>query len=112
MVKKLRENNIIEIRKMCQSKLLRWTNHILVRLLQRGISIEDVESALLNGEIIEQYPEDYPHPSSLILGLTKAGKHLHVVCGVSDLELWLITSYYPDAEEWESDLKTRKGIVK
>jgi hypothetical protein len=100
------------IKKMCQNKSLRWTNHILVRLLHRGISIEDVEYTLLSGEIIEQYPEDYPYPSCLVLGVTKANKHLHVVCGVSDIELWLITAYYPDGEEWKPDFKTRKEVLR
>ena len=97
------------VKQMCQSKMLRWTNHILVRLLQRGISLDDVERTLLSGEIIEQYPDDYPYPSCLILGVPDAKRHMHIVCGVSDVELWLITAYYPDGEEWESDLITRKG---
>ena len=97
------------VKQMCQNKLLRWTNHILVRLLQRGISMEDVEHTLLSGGIIEQYPDDYPYPSCLILGMPDIKRNLHVVCGISDTELWLITAYYPDEEEWEPDLKTRKG---
>ena len=108
----MQEISITTIRKMCHSKSLRWTNHIIARLLQRGISIEDVENALLNGEIIEEYPDDYPYPSSLVLGMSKTGRHLHVVCGVSEIELWLITSYYPDIEEWECDFKTRKENMK
>ena len=106
----MHEIDISTVIKMCQSKSLRWTNHIVVRLLQRGISMGDVERALISGEIIEQYPDDYPHPSCLIIGIDNAGKNLHVVCGVSEIELWLITAYYPDIEEWETDLKTRKEI--
>ena len=111
-VKQLREIDILKIKKMCHNKTLRWTNHVVVRLLQRGISMEYVESALLSGEIIEQYPEDYPYPSCLLLGMDKTDKPLHIVCGVSDIELWLITTYYPDQEEWEPNFKTRKGSAK
>lgn len=64
--------------------------------------------SLMNGEIIEQYPEDYPHPSCLVLGHTEGGAVLHVVCGVSGTELWLITSYFPAPEEWSEDFKTRR----
>ena len=35
-------------------------------------------------------------------------EYFHVVCGISDEELWLITAYRPSVEKWESDLKTRK----
>jgi len=100
--------NINEIRQLCENESLRWTNHALIRLLQRRITTNDVICALLSGEIIEQYPADYPYPSCLILGLTKSMEHLHVVCGVSAGEVWLITAYYPNSNEWMQDFKSRK----
>lgn len=93
---------------MCKNGLLRWTNHVLVRLLQRGITTDDVVCALQNGEIIEQYPTDYPYPSCLILGLSLDRRYLHIVCGIGDTELWIITAYYPDTDKWLSDFKIRK----
>ena len=87
---------------------MRWTNHIAMRLLQRNIGMDNVECAILNGEIIEPYPADYPHPSCLILGLTADNKNLHVVCGISETELYLITAYYPNPDEWSEDFKIRK----
>ena len=99
-----------DIIKLCTAHKLRWTNHILLRLLQRGIQLDDVESALLSGEIIEHYPQDYPYPSCLVLGLTSSKQYLHVVCGLGDDELWLITAYSPDNQEWTDDFKTRKEI--
>jgi len=89
--------------------LLRWTSHILERLFQRSIRIDDVKTALLNGEIIEQYPNDYPFPSCLVLGHTIAGKILHVVCGSNGLELWLVTAYYPNLSEWTDNFKQRRN---
>ena len=70
---------------------------------QRDIELSEVMRAILTGEVIEDYPDDYPYPSALILG---AG--LHVVAGVGDGRLWLITAYRPGPEQWEPDLKTRK----
>lgn len=58
------------IQERCSTHNLQWTNHILLRLFQCGISIDDVTHALETGEIIERYPEDYPHPSYLIFGVT------------------------------------------
>jgi len=98
---------INEIEQMCSQMKLRWTNHVLVRLSQRNISIGNVINGLQNGEIIEQYPDDYPYPSCLVLGYTKGNKAIHVVCGL-DEELWLITAYYPDSDEWTDDFKQRK----
>lgn len=97
------------IKILCAKGNLRWTMHIMTRLLQRGISLDDVTNAIMSGEIIEDYPDDYPYPSCLILGRDKNNQALHTVCGTSENELWLITAYRPSLEFWAEDLKTRKG---
>jgi hypothetical protein len=101
-----------DIVRLCKQRKIRWTNHILVRLFQRNISIDDVVTVLSNGEIIEQYPADYPFPSCLVSGSTTAGKYLHVVCGSDGAELWLITTYFPDPAEWSEDYKVRREETK
>ena len=100
--------NIEKIKQFVNDGNLRWTNHIAIRLMQRNITQEDVEVALLNGEIIENYEDDYPYPSCLVLGINNYNKYIHIVCGLNGTELWLITAYYPNKAEWEDDLKTRK----
>ena len=98
------------IKRLCSSKKLRWTNHIFIRLAQRGISMDDVRSAILNGELVEDYPDDYPFPSCLIMGRRSSTGIIHVVCAPNDsgTELWLITAYIPSKEKWMDDFKTRK----
>ena len=93
---------------LCENGSIRWTGHILKRLMQRGIFQASVVQAIRSGEIIEQYPDDYPYPSCLLLGTTEAGEALHIVCGIGEGKVWLITAYHPDPDEWESDLKTRR----
>ncbi len=61
--------DIDTIKQMVNDGKIRWTNHVVVRLLQRNILQEDIEKALLNGEIIEEYENDYPYPSCLIYGI-------------------------------------------
>lgn len=100
--------NILKIRRLVIDGKIRWTNHVVIRLFQRNISQEDVENALLNGEIIEEYQNDYPYPSCLVYGLNIKNDVIHVVCGANDKELWIITAYYPDNIKWKSDLKTRR----
>ncbi len=99
--------SITDLQRLCVDGAIRWTGHVLKRLLQRGISQASVIQAILSGEIIEQYPDDYPYPSCLLLGGTPP---LHVVCGHGPDEVWMITAYYPDTAEWENDLKTRKKV--
>jgi hypothetical protein len=93
---------------LCKAQSVRWTNHILQRMFRRGISMDDVVNALTNGEIIEQYPSDYPFPSCLVLGHTKIGKVLHIVCGSNGVELWLITVYIPNSADWSEDFRQRR----
>ena len=59
--------------------------------------------AIAKGEVIEDYPDDYPYPSCLILG-----EGIHIVAGIGDDMLWLITAYRPDLDQWSDDLKTRR----
>ena len=70
--------------------------------------MDDVVGTLINGEIIEQYPTDYPFPSCLVLGHTKVGKVLHIVCGSNGTELWLITAYIPSPSDWSEDFRQRR----
>ncbi len=99
---------IEEIKNLCRQGKIEWTSHVQQRILQRGITRQNVKDAIMYGEIIEKYPDDYPFPSCLILG----ENHLHVVCGIGAGILWIITAYYPSEDKWENDLKTRKGIGK
>lgn len=63
---------------------------------------------MLNGEIIEDYPEDVRGHSCLILGPGESGRQIHVVCAPKTGYLAIITAYLPEADEWDSDLKTRR----
>jgi len=34
---------------------------------------------------------------------------MHIVASKDETHIYLITTYYPNADEWEDDFKTRKG---
>ena len=100
--------DIEDIRSLCKDDTIKATQHFTDRLFKHGIEYDNVIHAIMNGEIIEQYPEDYPYPSGLILGYDVKAKPLHVVAGVSNDAVYLITAYYPSVDKWETDYKTRK----
>lgn len=102
---------ITKMRELIEQEKIIWTNHVVTRLLQRKISQSDVKNAILNGNIIEEYENDYPYPSCLVYGISLDNKILHVVCGFNEESVWIITAYYPSEEEWNKDMKTRKGKV-
>jgi len=101
--------NISDLQNLCHDESIAITKHAKNRLVERTITVDDIKSAIQTGQIIKQYEDDKPFPSCLLLGTTVKNKYIHVVVSIDDGYLYLITAYYPDENEWESDLKTRKG---
>ena len=101
---------IEEIRAFCRDESIKATQHFTDRIFKRGIEYGDIICAIMNGEIIEHYPDDYPYPSVLISGHGAERGSLHVVAGMGDGEIYLITAYRPSPEKWESDCKKRKAV--
>ena len=93
---------------LCIGSHIIWTQHCLERMQERDISRADVKNGILTGEIIEEYPDDYPHPSCLIFGYTINNRILHIVAGCDSINIYIITAYYPDTKKFEEDLKTRR----
>lgn len=75
---------------------------------KHGIRSDRVREALTGGERIEEYPDDTPLPSYLILGTS--GRILHVVAADDPdrNETIVITTYEPDPAEWAADFRTRR----
>jgi hypothetical protein len=96
------------LRTSASESRIHWHQHAFERLLERGITRAEVIGAIINGEVIEVYPEDRPYPSCLILQI--AAEPLHVVAAADpDARVChVITAYRPDLEHFESDFKTRK----
>jgi len=86
-----------------------FSTHALRRMLQHRINSAQVRAVLETGERIEEYPDDTPLPSYLMLGRGE-GRILHVVAAdepASDQTI-VITTYEPDPNEWEADFKARR----
>ena len=83
--------------------------HALQRMFERNISVEEVESVLKSGLVIEDYPTDFPYPSRLLLGWNK-NRPLHVVEAINrmDNESIVVTAYQPDPAAWDGEFKRRK----
>lgn len=96
------------IKNLCIQKKIKWSTHVAMRIQERGISRKDVINCLEKGEIIEDYPTDYPHPSCLVFGYTLDNRIIHVVVGCDEENLYIITVYYPSSNKFHEDMKTRK----
>jgi len=98
------------IRSFCRNEKIAITRHAAYRLEERGITFLSVEAGIMNGEIIEDYPTDYPNPSVLLLGHTGDNSPIHVVVGIGADNIQIITAYYPSPDKWEDGFKTRKAV--
>ena len=83
--------------------------HAVQWMFERGIDADDVEAAIRSGQSIEQYPEDRPYPSKLLLGWAGA-RPLHVVVALNELdgEAIVITAYEPAPSQWEDGFTRRR----
>ncbi len=87
-----------------------FTGHAIQRMFERKIDEKEIISVIRQGEVVENYPDDNPYPSSLILGEVD-DKPLHVVAAFDNDtgKCYIITVYNPNPELWESDFKKRKA---
>ena len=103
--------SIEQFQKLDKPERIVLTQHSRKRFAERGISIDDIVFTLRTGKIIEQYPDDTPFPSCLILGFS-GERALHVVASIDEGMVYIITAYAPSPEKWEADFKTRREEAK
>jgi hypothetical protein len=101
---------IKQIKEFAENDSIAFKKHSAIRMRQRNISANEVKEILIGGQVIEDYPDDIPLPTCLILGFTKKQKPIHAVVAVdeSDRMLYVITVYSPNNEEWENGFKKRR----
>jgi hypothetical protein len=83
--------------------------HAIRRMFQRRISEEDVRSVLNTGGVIDEYPDDTPYPSRLVLGWC-GNRPIHIVSAYNSEaeETIIITVYEPDADKWDAEFKRKR----
>ena len=95
---------IVEIRKKIKRNLFEFSKHAVDQSIVRHISLQELHEAIMNGKIIENYPDDKYGPSCLIFGYTTSSKRpLHIQCSYPTRQLVkIITLYEPDSEQWNN----------
>ena len=99
---------IDEIRRKFESVAYEYSLHAVDQSILRRVSRYEVEEAIGQGQIIEDYPSDKYGPSCLIFGLTSGGRPIHVQCThPAEYKIKIITVYEPDSKQWV-DFKVRR----
>jgi hypothetical protein len=81
--------------------------HAAEEALAENITRPEIEAALLNAQVLEDYPDWWLGPSCLIYGRTRVGRDLHIVTSYSELPITIITVYEPRPPKWMTP--TRRG---
>ncbi len=81
---------------------LRVTDHADEEAAADTLLLNDIFASVINGEIIESYPNDKPYPSCLVCGKAPCGSTVHSVWAYNSLtdHVVLITVYRPDPRRW------------
>lgn len=84
--------------------------HSLEKLYQRNITFDELKEIENNLQVVEEYKDDKPFPSCLILGFTKSDRPIHLVFAINEIEkvVIIITVYQPDENKWVDNFKRRK----
>lgn len=83
--------------------------HAYHRIRKRGINLKMIEEAFKKDDIIEEYEDDFPYPSVLILGFDDNNTPIHIACAISEKGLIIITVYVPNDSHWDNTFKKRRG---
>ena len=88
---------------------VKFSGHAVRRMFERSIRRPEVIAVLGSGEVIEDYPNDRPFPSQLLLGFAE-GRPLHVAAARDQATrtVHVITAYEPDQLLWSDDYRKRR----
>ena len=89
---------------------LHFSRHAFERMFQRGIDPDAVVQIVSSGEVIADYPDDQPYPSTLILGF-HGGQPVHAVVArdPETSECHVVTIYRPDPVMWDEAYKKTRS---
>ncbi len=86
-----------------------FSRHAITQMFDRGISIDDIEKIIVQGDVIEDYPDDKPFPSRLMLyKVIDRPIHAVVAENIHEQEIVVVTAYEPNLTLWESDFRKRR----
>ena len=100
--------NIRQIRDLIRLEQYRLTRHARDECRLRQITLDDVEEAIANGQIVEKHLDEEGFNCFLIAGERFNGDVVHVASKIVDDILQINTVYYPHTHLWERDSKRKK----
>ncbi len=97
-----------QIRDLASRQNFRLTRHAAEELADENVTVDEMIQAILNGNIIEDYPNHKRGACCLVNGTTEGGRPLHIVCTSGKPFLLIITVYEPVLPKWLTPTERRE----
>ena len=91
--------NLKRIKRIVEEDNFAISAHARIKMFQRNVSTDDIKGLVIKGEIIEEYIDDEPCPSALMLGFLENSPY-HVVIAECEDHVRIITVYIPEEDKW------------
>jgi hypothetical protein len=95
------------IRQALASRSYLLTEHASDRAVARNIASHEIEEAVQDAVLVEDYPADKYGPSCLLMGKTATDRTLHIQVSYPSA-IKVITVYEPSASEWQKGWVARR----
>jgi hypothetical protein len=90
-------------------KKIIFSQHAILQMFKRNISIDHVKFAIFSGEEIRSYPDDRPYPSKILFVIeNEIPLHVVIAENLNNNEIIVITTYIPEKDIWKNDFKSKK----
>ena len=67
-----------------------------------NLLVTEIEQAVIDGRVLEEYPDTGRGESCLIAGFSNEGKPIHIVCGLRGNFIVIITVYIPTPPKFKT----------
>ena len=94
--------DIARVKALVRQRRYKTSHHAEVEREVEAITIDDIKTAILNGELLEDYANDPRGHSCLMVGTVEDGRPLHIVLTIlAEIEeVLIITVYVPIPPKW------------
>ena len=86
---------LLWIQQQVQTGNYYYSNHGDTERQRDNLTIGEIEQAIDQGHLLEEYGDTGRGESCLLVGFTNKGKPIHIVCGRYEESLIIITVYIP-----------------
>ena len=94
------EKIVERLRQQAEKGRIRVTIHGHQEMVAENIAYEALREALLEPQVLENYPDHQRGACCLVCGRVRSGRYLHLVCTTTLDVVVVITVYEPKLPKW------------